>query len=72
MSEVINLADRKNKAKEKTETTDKLPEMTAEDFKVIEAKNKRNAERVAKERANANQGVKRSHRLQPNDPNNKR
>ena len=75
MSEVISLADRKNKAKEKTENADKdkpANEMTEEDFKAIEAKNKKNAERIAKERANANGSVKRSYRLTPNDPNNKR
>lgn len=70
---VISLADRKNKAKEKTENADKPDnEMTEEDFKAIQEKNKRNAERVAKERANANKGVKRSYNLKPNDPNNKR
>lgn len=71
---VISLAERKNKAKENTETADKdkAVEMTDEDFKAIEAKNKKNAERVAKERANANKGVTRSYNLKPNDPNNKR
>lgn len=72
---VISLADRKNKAKENSENADKdkpANEMTEEDFKAIEAKNKKNAERVAKERANANKGVTRSYNLKPNDPNNKR
>lgn len=68
MSEVINIFDRKKK----DEAITKLPDMSEEDFKRIAEKNKKNAERVAKERANANRNVKRSHNLIENDPNNKR
>jgi hypothetical protein len=71
---VISLADRKNKAKEKSENADKAKDNddTPHDFNAEIERNKKNAERLAKERANKNNGVKRSHNLRPNDPNNKR
>lgn len=37
----------------------------AEDFKEIEKKNKQNAERMRKERNNANRSVLRSYRIKP-------
>lgn len=72
MSNIVNLAEFKNKAKEKTENADKPKDESDVDFAAIEASNKAKAERLAKERARANQSVKRSYRLNPNDPNNKR
>lgn len=72
MSNVVNLKEFKNKPKPDETDTAKSDEVTETDFKDVMERNKRNAERIAKERANANNGVKRSHKLKPNDPNNKR
>lgn len=69
---VINLFERKNKAKEKTENTDKPETEVVNDFTSEMERNKKNAERVARERANKNKNVKHGYNLRPNDPNNKR
>ena len=61
MSEVINLFDRK-KAEEPEEKT--IKEETEEvSFAETMRRNKANADRIKKERAQANKGVIRSHRL---------
>ena len=61
MSEVINLFDRK-KAEEPEEKT--IKEETEEvSFAEAMRRNKANADRIKKERAQANKGVIRSHRL---------
>lgn len=70
MDNVISLSD-KRKAKDK-EPDDKLSDETKQDFEAIAEANKAKAEKLAKERAQANKSVLRSYRLKPNDPNNKR
>lgn len=57
---IISLKDRK-KTKEKSESTDK--EMTAADLEAIVVKNKKNKEKVEKERLAANKNVLRSYRI---------
>lgn len=72
MSNIVNLHDFKNKPKEKTESDDKPKTDSDVDFEAIAKANKAKAEKLAKERASANNSVKRSYRLNANDPNNKR
>jgi len=73
MSNLINIKDFKNKVKESQDSeVTKSEGLSEEEFKVIMDKNKKNSERVASERARANNNVKRAYQLKPNDPNNKR
>lgn len=72
MSNIVNLAEFKKKSKDDKETDDKPKDESSPDFEAIAAMNKAKAEKLAKERAQANNSVKRSYRLNPNDPNNKR
>ena len=69
---IINLTDRKKKPKENSDNSDKIKNEAPIDFAEQMELNRKNTERVAKERANANKEVKRSHKLKPNDPKNKR
>lgn len=73
MDNIVNLKEHKNKTKETKEPTlAKSDDKKEETFKDIIDKNKKNNERIVKERLNINDSVKRSYRLKPNDPNNKR
>ncbi len=60
---VFSLADYRNVVKESVSTGAQSQGKTETNFDQIIEANKRNAERVAKERAQANQSVKHSNRI---------